>query len=177
MTPGGADLEPAAGAAPDGPLTELGAGLGNVLFDVWLVSRATTALVDEAVRASGLDADEFAIYSVLAATDGMTPTELAHWMAAPPTTVSSYVKRFERRGHVQRLPNPADRRSYRVRLTAEGRATHLRAGRLFLPVLDEVAGRLGAGAAETHRRLQAVRQIVTAVDGELRRAGGQPPTR
>ena len=31
--------------------------LDNVLFDVWLVSRATTALVDDALAGSGLDSD------------------------------------------------------------------------------------------------------------------------
>ncbi len=113
-------------------------GLANVLFDVWLVSRAATAIIDDAVRASGVDADEFAIYSVLASTPGMTPTELAHWMAAPATTVSSYVRRFERRGHVRKIPNPNDRRSYRVQLTAAGRRVHQAAGELFRPTLQEV---------------------------------------
>jgi DNA-binding MarR family transcriptional regulator len=109
--------------------------LGNVLFDVWLVSRAATARITEAVREPGLDADEFAIYSVLASTNGMTPTELAHWMAAPATTVSSYLKRFTRRGHVQQVDNQSDRRTYLVRLTNAGRDVHQAAGLLFLPSL------------------------------------------
>ncbi len=138
--------------------------LGNVLFDVWLVSRATTALIDEALRPTGLDADEFAVYSVLAAGDGLTPTELADWMAAPPTTVSSYVKRFERRGHVQRIDNPDDRRSYRLRLTDAGRQAHGLAGARFLPVLDQVTDTIGAGAADTHRRLLALHRAVAAVE-------------
>ncbi len=143
---------------------QLDEGLGNVLFDVWLVSRATTALLDDVVRQAGLDADEFAVYSVLASGDGMTPTELAHWMAAPPTTVSSYVKRFEQRGHVRRVPHPADRRSYRLQLTAEGRRTHGAAGELFQPVLDRVVEGVGPGLADTHRRLRALHQVVAAVD-------------
>ena len=145
------------------PVAELDAGLGNVLFDVWLVSRATTALLEDAVRSSGLDADEFAIYSVLASTDGITPTELAHWMAAPATTVSSYVKRFEHRGHVRRIPNLDDRRSYRVQLTARGRSAHRDAGELFQPVLSEVNRRMGRHVSDTHRRLRTLHQAVTAV--------------
>jgi DNA-binding MarR family transcriptional regulator len=137
-------------------------GLGNVLFDVWLVSRATHALIDDAVHASGLDADEFAIYSVLASSDGMTPTELAHWMSAPATTVSSYVKRFERRGHVRRDPNPDDGRSYRVELTVAGRRVHAEAGELFRPVLDEVTRRLGGDVLETHQRLHALHNATAA---------------
>lgn len=146
----------ARGTADDDDATsaELDPGLDNVLFDVWLVSRATVALLDEALRDSGLDADEFAVYSVLASTDDMTPTDLARWMAAPATTVSSYVKRFERRGHVERSPNPDDARSYRLTLTDAGRRAHRAAGALFLPLLDDLVGRIGADAPDTHRRLR-----------------------
>jgi DNA-binding MarR family transcriptional regulator len=133
------------------------------------VSRAATAIIDDAVRASGVDADEFAIYSVLASTPGMTPTELAHWMAAPATTVSSYVRRFERRGHVRKIPNPNDRRSYRVQLTAAGRRVHQAAGELFRPTLQEVTSRLGPGVSDTHRRLQTLHQTLTSINDD------QPP--
>lgn len=154
---------------PEPETAHLDAGLGNVLFDVWLVSRAATALIDDAVRASGIDADEFAIYSVLASTQGMTPTELAHWMAAPATTVSSYVKRFERRGHVRKVPNPDDGRSYRVQLTAAGRRVHQAAGKLFTPTLSEVTRRLGPDASDTHRRLRTLHQILASNNDD------QPP--
>lgn len=156
--------EPASAAG--GAMGDIHPGLGNVLFGVWLVSRATSAIIDEAVGSSGLDADEFAVYSVLASGDGMTPTELARWMAAPSTTVSSYVKRFEKRGHVQRVPNPADGRSYRVRLTEAGRKTHRAAGEAFLPVLDEVTQRLGDTGPETIAQLQALHEVVASVAGE-----------
>lgn len=156
-------VNPAGGSAP-----RLDEGLGNVLFDVWLLSRATTALLDDVIGPAGLEADEFAVYSVLASGDGMTPTELAHWMAAPPTTVSSYVKRFERRGHVRRVPHPDDRRSYRLQLTAAGRRAHGAAGALFLPVLDEVTREVGRGVSDTHRRLLELHRAVAAVERHRR---------
>lgn len=111
----------------------------TLLLDVWLVSRATHGLLDEALAPAGLTADEFAVYSMLRGSEaGSTPSELAGWMAAPATTVSSYVKRFEGRGHVERVPNPDDRRSYRLRLTDDGRAAHLAAAQRFTPVLAQV---------------------------------------
>jgi DNA-binding MarR family transcriptional regulator len=147
---------------------ELDPGLGNVLFDVWLVSRATTAAIDDAIRSSGLDADEFAIYSVLATTEAMTPTDLARWMSAPNTTVSSYIKRFERRGHVTRTTNPDDGRSQLIRLTTAGRRAHRKAGALFGPVLEQVSDRIGATkAADTHRRLQSLHQAVDNLRHEI----------
>jgi DNA-binding MarR family transcriptional regulator len=152
---------PSAADATDS--AELDPRLDNVLFDVWLVSRATTALLDEALRGSGLDSDEFAVYSVLASTEHMTPTELARWMSAPPTTVSSYVKRFEQRGHIVRTPNPDDGRSYRLSLTPAGRRAHQIAGTLFLPVLDTVRDRIGDAASDTHLRLRDLHRHVEAI--------------
>jgi DNA-binding MarR family transcriptional regulator len=145
------------------PEPALDSRLDNVLFDIWLLSRATTALLDERLASSELDSDEFAVYSVLRSTEGMTPTELAHWMAAPPTTVSSYVKRFESRGHIERVPNPDDGRSYRLRLTDAGRRAHGVASEHFLPVLSLVDEQVGSQAASTHRRLRALHGVVTAL--------------
>lgn len=150
-------------------------GLSNVLFDVWLVSRAVNALIDDALRPAGLDADEFAIYSVLASSDLVTPTELAHWMSAPATTVSSYVKRFEKRGHVERVVNPDDGRSRRIRLTTEGRRAHRRAGELFLPILDDVEEQIGSRTTATHQQLQGLHHIVDALrHGDARIDRPQP---
>ena len=58
---------------------------GTVLFDVWLVAKSVLALLDEALAGSGLGAEEFAIYSLLAGGDGVSPTDLARWMSAPGT--------------------------------------------------------------------------------------------
>lgn len=141
-------------------------GPNNVLFDAWLVSRSVHQLIDEAIEKSGLNADEFAIYSVLAAADGLTPSDLAQWMAAAPTTVSSYVKRFERRGHITRTPNAEDGRSYQLRLTPAGRDAHRRAGELFAPVLTNTEETLGAHARTVHAQLLTLLHAVDAIRDE-----------
>jgi DNA-binding MarR family transcriptional regulator len=135
----------------------------NVLFALWSVSRATTELLDAALAPAGLDADEFAVYSVLQAKDRVTPTELARWMSAPATTVSSYVKRFEKRGHVERVPHPTDRRSYSIRLTESGREVHRSAGQRFLPAVQAVDAVLGPGERSVLEALQRLRAAVAAV--------------
>lgn len=131
----------------------------NVLFDLWLASRAATSVLDEALRPSGLTADEFAVYSVLSA-EPLTPGEVAAWMSAPLTTVSSYVRRFEGRGHVRRVPNPDDGRSYRLELTRAGRAAHRAAGALFLPVLEQVEARLGRSVSGVRGSLARTREAL-----------------
>jgi DNA-binding MarR family transcriptional regulator len=136
--------------------------LDNVLFNVWLVSRATTGLLDQALRPSGLDGDEFALYSLLAAEDGATPGELARWMVAPATTVSSWVKRVESRGHAERQANPDDGRSYRLRLTEAGRAAHADAAARFLPVAEAVREGLGDAEGPVNESLHTVRAALFA---------------
>lgn len=139
-------------------------GLDNVLFGVWLVSRATTSLLDQALAPSGLDADEFGVYSVLASGEDLTPTDLARWMAAPTTTVSSYLKRFDARGHIRRRPNPHDGRSSCIELTAAGRRAHREAGARFLPILEQVEAALAtaddADPAAAATQLRAIHRAV-----------------
>ena len=135
----------------------------DVTFMVWLTSRATADLLDSVLAPAGLDGDEFAIYSVLTAAPSITPTELARWMAAPPTTVSSYVKRFEARGHVEREPNPADGRSYRIRLTPAGRRAHRAAAKLFIPMRTRVEEGLGTQATEVREALLTLRSVLDEI--------------
>jgi DNA-binding MarR family transcriptional regulator len=136
----------------------------NVLFDVWLVSRAATGVLDEALAGTCLTADEFEIYSVLMSADTLTPSELARWTSAPPTTVSSYVKRLESRGHLERLRNPADGRSYVLQLTDEGRRAHRSAGEAFLPVLAQVVEQLGTRERTVRRGLDLLRRSLDHVN-------------
>jgi DNA-binding MarR family transcriptional regulator len=135
----------------------------DVTFMLWLTHRATTDLVDAALAPAELDGDEFAIYSVLTAAQGITPTELARWMAAPPTTVSSYVKRFEARGHVERVPNSADRRSYRIKLTPAGQRAYRAAAALFLPLRTRVADSLGAREDGVREALLTLRTVLDEI--------------
>src|SRR5919202_2842847 len=130
------------------------------LFLVWLVARATEDLMDAVLRPAGVTGDELALYSVLAASPGITPSELSRWMAAPPTSVSSYVKRLEGRGHLVRKPHPSDRRSYRIHLTATGRRTHRAAARLFGPVRAQVIEELAGSDVRVEESLLLLRDVV-----------------
>ncbi len=138
----------------------------NVLFDVWLLSRATTGLLDAALAPTGLSADEFGLYSVLMSAESLTPSELGRWMAAPLTTVSSYVKRLEGRGHLQRGRNPDDGRSWVLSLTPAGRRAHQTAVERFVPVLDAVVAALGVREPGVRRALASLRRSIGAVHAE-----------
>jgi DNA-binding MarR family transcriptional regulator len=134
---------------------------------VWLVSRSTEDLLGSVLAPTGLTGDEFAIYSVLAASPGMTPVELSRWMAAPRTSVSSYVRRLEGRGHLTREPHPSDRRSYRIHLTPAGRRVHERAVALFAPVRSQVIESLADRDGRVHDSLLRLRSVVDTLRRDL----------
>ena len=133
----------------------------NVLFDTWLTARAAVARLDTVLADSGLDAEDFAVHSVLRQAGEISPGELARWMSAPPTTVSSQVKRLVARGHVRQVPNPEDRRSYRLALTDAGVHAHTAAGRRFGPALAAVEAALPRPAGDVR---QALRELHAAID-------------
>ncbi|MGO8958507.1 MAG: MarR family winged helix-turn-helix transcriptional regulator [Streptosporangiaceae bacterium] len=145
----------------------------TLLFDMWVAANSARAVLDEALRPSGLGAEEFALYSAIRRDGGITPTELASLMALPPTTVSSIVGRLERRGHARRAPNPGDGRSYRIELTAAGMAAHAAAARLFAPVLAKVESALAAEVAGARALLAAIRDAVRAAADGTRRSGSR----
>ena len=135
----------------------------SLLFEVWMVANSTRSLLDETLLPSGLDADEFALYSVLRQGAGITPTELATLMSIPATTVSSIVARLERRRHARRTPNPEDARSYRIQLTPTGQRAHSGAAKLFLPVLAAIEAALTLPVAEARSALAAIDSAARAV--------------
>jgi DNA-binding MarR family transcriptional regulator len=143
------------------------------LFMVWLTARSTEDLLDRVLAPTGVKGDEFAIYSVLAARPGITPSELSRWMAAPPTSVSSYVKRLEARGHLTRRPHPRDRRSYRIHLTAAGRRTHQAAVTQFTPVRTHVIEALAEEEGPVREALMRLRSIVDDLRADLNNPDSQ----
>jgi DNA-binding MarR family transcriptional regulator len=143
------------------------------LFLVWIASRSAEDLLGTLLAPIGLTGDELAIYSILAASPGITPSELSRWMAAPPTSVSSYVKRLQARGHLDRRPHPSDRRSYRIHLTAAGERTYLAAAALFGPVRAQVIAALGDKDAEVRDSLLALRGVVDTLRAEMQNSDSE----
>jgi DNA-binding MarR family transcriptional regulator len=138
----------------------------NVLFDIWLTARAAVALLDGALAGTGLDAEDFAVYSVLREAGEISPGELARWMSAPATTVSSHVKRLVARGHVRQVPHPEDRRSYRITLTDAGQHAHAMASGRFTTALAAVEAALPRPVTDVQQALRELRAAIsTATQG------------
>lgn len=113
----------------------------SLLFDIWLVGGLMAGLLEDVLAESELSGDDFGMYSLLRRYGPATPTQLHRWTGLPPTTVSAHLKRLEKRGHVTRSPNPADRRSHRVGLSALGESAHDRATEPFLASMHTLRAR------------------------------------
>ena len=103
----------------------------SALFDVFVLAQTVKELLDSALADAPLSPEEYAVYSQLRATPGITLTEMARQLSAPLTTASDWVRSMTERGHVARHVQAGDRRSYGIELTASGRLAHARTSRSF----------------------------------------------
>lgn len=106
------------------------AGL-SPLYYLHLAGRQVQQLLAEAMTGSPLDPAEFALYSLIFESGQATATQLAHEAGVPLTTMLDSLRGLQQRGHLQRRPDPRDRRATLVALTMDGLAVHRAAGRHF----------------------------------------------
>jgi len=112
-----------------------------------------------------LPPEDYPFYVMIGAEGPWTPTGLAERLVMPLSTVIFRVKRLERRGHAERIPNPDDGRSFLVRLTPEGQRLLDVARPAFRDYAETVEKRLGRDHVDSLRAgLTALRE---AIDEEL----------
>jgi DNA-binding MarR family transcriptional regulator len=104
----------------------------------FLVARAHVLARDEAnelLRPHGITVRHFGLLTLLDRRGPSSQQAIAGAMLISATMVTQLVDQVEAAGLAERRPNPSDRRSYRVTLTAAGRRT-LRAARAVMDGLD-----------------------------------------
>jgi DNA-binding MarR family transcriptional regulator len=77
-------------------------------------------LVERELSADGVEANGYAMLSLIGVRGSVRLTQLAEELGMPLTTASDVVRRLETRSHVRRRPNPEDGRSFLFELTARG---------------------------------------------------------
>ena len=77
-------------------------------------------LFDRELATDGVEPDGFATLSLIGVRGAIRLTQVSEELGMPLTTASDVVRRLERRGHVRRMPNPEDGRSFLFELTASG---------------------------------------------------------
>lgn len=94
---------------------------GALILELQRATHATLHALAVRLAGLGLNASEINVVANLADGRSRSVGELASDTATRPTTLTSVLDRLERKGHVTRELDPADRRSFRVSLTPEGR--------------------------------------------------------
>ncbi len=93
-------------------------------------------------RPHGLTAAQYNVLNVLVGRpDGMSQRELGDLLVVDRSNVTGLLDRMEKAGWVRRADDPADRRVYRVTVTASGRALWARIEPRYREVVDQVTRR------------------------------------
>ena len=87
--------------------------LGFVLADTARIVRRN---VDRQARAIGLSRAQWAMLSRIARNEGLRQVDLASEMEMEPISIARMVDKLQAAGFVERRPDPADRRAYRIYL-------------------------------------------------------------
>jgi len=125
-----------------------------------VVAELVGTLIGRAVEGTDLTGREFAVTSWLNLQERATPSSIADELGMSATTVSAMVDRLVRKGHICRVPNRGDGRSYFIELTAAGKKTNAAIGARFDAVLGEVRANL---AVDPEDILDAMRLLEDAL--------------
>jgi DNA-binding MarR family transcriptional regulator len=131
-----------------------------VIADWQRVTHRLLTLVDAELGDLGLSPAETNVLACLNDAEAPTIRQVSDATAQPPSTLTGLLDRLERRGLVERRPNPRDRRSTLVVLTPGGR---------------EAAGRVAAAFRRVEARIpETARAGVVGLLAEIEDALGDP---
>jgi DNA-binding MarR family transcriptional regulator len=140
-------------------------GRDTVLLDLFRTNGVRERLLANAVAGLELPPEDYPFYVLIGAEGPWTPTALAARMEMPLSTVLFRIARLEQRGHLERAPNPDDRRSYLVALTGDGRELLQTARPRFRALATAVERRLGDERVGSLRG--ALAELREAIEAEL----------
>ena len=138
---------------------------GNVALDLFVLDQHLGAVLDAALAPTGVTASAYAVYSQLA-QGPMTPGRLSETLGLRPTTLSGHLATMQRSGHVTRVRNEHDGRSWLLELTESGRAKAEECRHVMGRLVRSINA--GLGSADEVRR---VRELLARVDHAVLAAG------
>ncbi|MEN0103048.1 MAG: MarR family transcriptional regulator [Curtobacterium sp.] len=114
--------------------------LGRLLTAFRLMQMQHARVLHHESVARGLNATDSRFVFFLAAADGegVTPKQSGEYLELSTGAMTSAIDRLEKRGHLERRPNPDDRRSILIHLTASGAAVAQQIGALYAAAFREV---------------------------------------
>ena len=137
----------------------------TILLDLFRTNQVRERLIEASLAGLELPPEDYPFYVLIGAEGPWTPTLLAERMKMPLSTVLFRVGRLEKRGHVERVPNPDDRRSYLISLNAEGKELLKQARPQFRAFAESVERRLGGESIDSLRG--GLTELREAIEAEL----------
>jgi DNA-binding MarR family transcriptional regulator len=137
----------------------------TILLDLFRTNQLRERLIEASLAGVELPPEDYPFYVLIGAEGPWTPTLLAERMKMPLSTVLFRVGRLEKRGHVERIPNPVDRRSYLLSLYAEGEQLLKQARPQFRAFAESVERRLGGDRVDGLRG--GLTELREAIEAEL----------
>ena len=119
------------------------------------VCRAHRGSVGALLSGVGLHVGQEMVLIELWKEDGLKGSELAARLGVEPPTVTRMLRRMEGCGFVERRPDPADARSFRVHLTEKGRALEGPVARIWEEAEEETLRGISPEETIILRRLLA----------------------
>lgn len=137
----------------------------TILLDLFRTNQLRERLLEASLAGLELPPEDYPFYVLIGAEGPWTPTLLAERMKMPLSTVLFRVGRLEKRGHVERVPNPNDRRSYLINLNADGEELLKQARPKFRAFAESVERRLGGESIDGLRG--GLTELREAIEAEL----------
>jgi DNA-binding MarR family transcriptional regulator len=140
------------------------------------VARVRRTVMDQTMRPLGVTRSQWTVLMTLSrgGNDGMMQVDLARLLEVGKVTVGGLVDRLEATGHVERRPDPTDRRVKRVYITEQG----FEVIEQMITISAKINDRILRNISPEHKRitedvLYAVKQNLKEVLTEIARTG--PP--
>lgn len=114
--------------------------LGRLMTAFRLMQMQHARVLHHESVSRGLNATDSRFVFFLAAADGhgVTPKHAGEYLELSTGAMTSLIDRLEQRGHIERRPNPDDRRSILLHLTPSGSAVAWQIGTLYAASFSEV---------------------------------------
>lgn len=123
------------------PETSVKTQLGYLVHEV---ARLLRRNFENEARGHGITLTQWRALAQIAHKDSLSQRAIAELTDSDPMTVSGVLDRLEKRGLVERFPDPADSRAKLARLTDEGRALVARAKEVGLSMYEQALAGVSA---------------------------------
>lgn len=133
-------------------------------FEIGETAHALRRAFDRRASSLGVTRAQWKVLFRLTRMPGLRQVELADMLDVEPITLSRIIDRLEEAGHVERVPDPADRRAWRLQVTDKAKPLVAKLRALGSELVEEAFGSIDPKQLEQVRDVLAqVRENVAAM--------------